>query len=485
MFVPTVLSRKRKNPSKSRAVARKRKTRILDLVRKERAEENSHPDDDRRCRTETEVSDRVGTIARYRIEARIGEGRFGQVHKALDSKTGEHVAIKALKTKIDGERGFPLEVIRELAVLHLLHSSEQRVPHVIGIREVAFSSDLTRCFLVTDLAPFDLASAIKHASDAPFDPAEIKSLMLQLFRGLDSLHKNWIVHRDIKPLNILLNAAGTLQICDFGSARRYGDRNKVSGNNDVESKSRLLLTPNVVSGHYRSPELLLGVRDYGPGVDTWAAGCVFAELLSRRVLFPGTCESDQMRRIQAVIGAPTAERWPRYAKDAASSAPRVLRFHPDVSSSSSSKNSTNRLRVRFPSHGYDPLQIHNDGLTTTALSDAGYGVLASALRYDPARRLSATDATAHEWFTTEHPLPKRIRMQKLISQQKTHEERAAKRTQLEAPTTAVAAARARARALGRARAIGASAVEGRGRVGACVRGGAINGTARRAGAGGA
>eukprot|EP00940_MAST-03C_sp_MAST-3C-sp2_P002875 g2875.t1 len=418
MFVPpAVLARKRKAAAaaKAKATAAKRRKRLLLLSRRKAAEKSeiakSAEDgvpataEERACdgNGREASANTVGTIGRYNLVSRVGEGRFGQVHRAVDTKTGESVAVKALKTKIDGDRGFPTEVLRELAVLSLI--AKVKCPHIVAIREVAFSQSLTRCFLVTDLAPFDLAAVIEHAKlDRPFEPAEVKSLMFQLFDGLNALHRNWILHRDIKVQNMLLTSNGTLQICDFGSARRYGDLSSTSVDEENTTRQRRqLMTPNLVSGHYRSPELLIGSSDYGPGVDIWAAGCIMGELLARKTLFPGTSEFEQMRLIQIALGTPTADRWPAYAASKSALRFRIVR---------SSSADRNHLREMFPQRGYDPMQVHNEGFTVTALGDAGFDIFAASLRYDPTKRITAAEVIEHPWFSAQ-PRPKRLDMKVL------------------------------------------------------------------------
>lgn len=122
-------------------------------------------------------------------------------------------------------------------------------------------------------------------------PANIKSYTIMTLKGLRYLHLNWILHRDLKPNNLLIGSNGVLKLADFGLAKQFG------------SPSRIY-THHVVTRWYRAPELLYGSRMYGPGIDVWAVGCIVAELLLRVALFPGETDLDQLSKIFIVTGTP-------------------------------------------------------------------------------------------------------------------------------------------------------------------------------------
>lgn len=127
--------------------------------------------------------------------------------------------------------------------------------------------------------------------------ANIKSYIIQTLQGLEYLHTNWILHRDLKPNNLLVNANGLLKIGDFGLAKLYGSPNRIN-------------THQVVTRWYRAPELLFGAKQYSVCIDMWAAGCILAELLLRVPFLPGESDLDQLTRIFQVFGNPTEETWP-------------------------------------------------------------------------------------------------------------------------------------------------------------------------------
>jgi len=127
--------------------------------------------------------------------------------------------------------------------------------------------------------------------------ADCKSYMYMLLCGIEFLHSNWVLHRDICPGNLLISSEGILKIGDFGLAKKYGHENAK-------------LTPEVVTRWYRAPELLLGARYYGRGVDMWSVGCVFAEMMLRCPYLAGDSEIDQLSKIFWALGTPTDKDWP-------------------------------------------------------------------------------------------------------------------------------------------------------------------------------
>ncbi|XP_023481356.1 cyclin-dependent kinase 7 isoform X2 [Equus przewalskii] len=142
----------------------------------------------------------------------------------------------------------------------------------------------------------DLEVIIKDNS-LVLTPSHIKAYMLMTLQGLEYLHQHWILHRDLKPNNLLLDENGVLKLADFGLAKSFGSPNRA-------------YTHQVVTRWYRAPELLFGARMYGVGVDMWAVGCILAELLLRVPFLPGDSDLDQLTRIFETLGTPTEEQWP-------------------------------------------------------------------------------------------------------------------------------------------------------------------------------
>ncbi|XVF02702.1 hypothetical protein REPUB_Repub04eG0197200 [Reevesia pubescens] len=294
---------------------------------------------------------------------KIDEGTYGVVYRAKDKKTGEIVALK--KVKMEKEReGFPLTSLREINILLSFHH-----PSIVDVKEVVVGSNLDSIFMVMEYMEHDL-KALMETMKQPFSQSEVKCLMLQLLEGVKYLHDNWVLHRDLKTSNLLLNNQGELKICDFGLARQYGSPLKP-------------YTHLVVTLWYRAPELLLGARQYSTAIDMWSLGCIMAELLSKEPLFNGKTEFDQLDKIFRILGTPNETIWPGFSK-----LPGVkVNFV---------KHQYNLLRKKFPATSFTG---------TPVLSDAGFDLLNKLLTYDPEKRITAEAALNHEWFR-EVPLPK-------------------------------------------------------------------------------
>ena len=177
--------------------------------------------------------------------------------------------IRALKkVKMDKEReGFPLTALREANILLSMQH-----PNIVGVTEMVMGNSLDSIFMVMEFAEHDL-KGLMETMTKPFTIPEVKCLMLQLL-GVSYLHDNWVIHRDLKTSNILVNNRGELKLCDFGLARQYSDPLRP-------------YTHMVVTLWYRAPELLLGQRLYSTGVDVWSLGCIMGELLCKDPLFQG------------------------------------------------------------------------------------------------------------------------------------------------------------------------------------------------------
>ncbi|CAL9206370.1 unnamed protein product [Musa hybrid cultivar] len=294
---------------------------------------------------------------------KINEGTYGVVYRAKDKKTGEIVALK--KVKMEKEReGFPLTSLREINILLSFHH-----PSIVDVKEVVVGSSLDSIFMVMEYMEHDL-KGLMETMKQPFNQSEVKCLMLQLFSGVKYLHDNWVLHRDLKTSNILLNNCGELKICDFGLSRQYGSPLKP-------------YTHLVVTLWYRSPELLLGAKEYSTAIDMWSLGCIMAELLAKEPLFSGKTEFDQLDKIFRMLGTPSEKIWPGFSKLPGAKVNFV-------------KQPYNKLREKFP-------PISFSGHPT--LSEAGIDLLNKLLTYDPEKRITAEAALNHQWFY-EVPLPK-------------------------------------------------------------------------------
>jgi cell division cycle 2-like protein len=296
---------------------------------------------------------------------KINEGTYGVVYKAKDKKTGEIVALKKVKMEMERD-GFPMTALREMNILLSLDH-----PSIVDVKEVVVDDD--DCddgtYMVMEHMQYDLKQ-LMEAKTQPFSMGEIKSFMKQLLEGVKYLHDNWILHRDLKTSNILLNKDGHLKICDFGMSRQYGSPLKQ-------------YTSLVVTLWYRAPELLLGAKKYSKAIDMWSVGCIMAELLSKEPLFKGKTEIEQLDKIFRTLGTPDEKIWPGLSKLPGSKANFV-------------KQRCSMLRMKFPAASFTGLPV---------LSESGFDLLNKLLAYDPEKRISAEAALQHDWFH-EGPLPR-------------------------------------------------------------------------------
>lgn len=181
--------------------------------------------------------------------------------------------------------------------------------------------------------------------------------MYQLIKGIAYCHEKLVLHRDLKPQNLLINRRGELKIADFGLARSFGA--------PVRSYSH-----EVVTLWYRSPDVLLGSRYYSTSVDLWSIGCIFGEMVLKRPLFTGSDVKDQLAKIQRILGTPTTREWPG------------LHEYPEYKDSS------------FWT-GAKPVNFHE---VFPSLDDNGIDLLSRFLQYAPDQRISAQEALLHPYF---------------------------------------------------------------------------------------
>jgi len=169
--------------------------------------------------------------------------------------------------------------------------------HVLDLIDVFIINNSVQkdLWIVYEFMETDLRNIINEHS-IQLSAADCKSYMFMLITGIEFLHSNWVLHRDICPGNLLISPGGILKIGDFGLAKKYGHENAK-------------LTPQVVTRWYRAPELLLGARHYGRAVDMWSVGCVFAEMMLRMPYLAGDSEIDQLSKIFWALGTPTEKDW--------------------------------------------------------------------------------------------------------------------------------------------------------------------------------
>ncbi|XP_057509120.1 mitogen-activated protein kinase 19-like [Actinidia eriantha] len=234
-----------------------------------------------------------GDANRYKILEIIGKGSYGVVCAAIDTHTGEKVAIKKI-TDIFEHISDAIRILREVKLLRLL-----RHPDIVEIKRIMLPPsrrDFKDIYVVFELMESDLHQVIKANDDLTQD--HHRFFLYQMLRALKYMHTANVYHRDLKPKNILANANCKLKICDFGLAR-------VAFN---DTPTTIFWTDYVATRWYRAPELCGSFfAKYTPAIDIWSVGCIFAEVLTGKPLFPGKSVVHQLDLITDLLGTPSAD----------------------------------------------------------------------------------------------------------------------------------------------------------------------------------
>lgn len=292
-------------------------------------------------------------MERYKKMQKVGEGTYGVVYKAKNLDTGAVVALKRIRLNSDDE-GVPCTAIREIALL-----KELRHDNILRLHDVLYTEK--KLTLVFEFLDLDLKRYMDEKG-GKLEPTVIRHFMMQLLCGIDHCHQQHVLHRDLKPQNLLINRAQQkLKIADFGLARAFG----------IPVKS---FTNEVVTLWYRSPDVLLGSRNYSTPIDMWSAGCIFAEMYTGRPLFPGNSVKDELLRIFKILGTPNVQDFPGLAE--------LPYWKPE----------------EFEQ--YQPMDLH---AMLPEMDPTALDLLTQLLRFDPHQRLSAARAMRHQYFTSELP----------------------------------------------------------------------------------
>ncbi|MCJ1461143.1 serine/threonine protein kinase, CMGC, CDC2/CDK sub [Mycoblastus sanguinarius] len=311
-------------------------------------------------------------IGLYVIMSKLGEGTFGEVHKAESRESGQIVAMKKILMHNEKD-GFPITALREIKLLKMLSH-----PNVLKLEEMAVERTKGEgrkkaiMYMVTPYMDHDLSGLLENPS-VQFTEPQIKCYMLQLLEGVAYLHASKILHRDMKAANLLINNQGILQIADFGLARPYDDPPPQPGKGGGEATRDY--TTLVVTRWYRPPELLLQLRRYTSAIDMWGVGCVFGEMFRGRPILPGNSDVNQTQLIFELVGSPNEDNMPGW-----SSLPGC-----DGVQSFQQRHST--LAHEFREQG-----------------SLFISLLGELLKLDWRKRINAIDALDHSYFKN-NPLP--------------------------------------------------------------------------------
>ncbi|AQK81047.1 Putative MAP kinase family protein [Zea mays] len=257
----------------------------------------------RKDSVEMEFFTEYGEASQYQIQEVIGKGSYGVVAAAVDTRTGERVAIKKINDVFEHVSD-ATRILREIKLLRLL-----RHPDIVEIKHIMLPPsrrEFQDIYVVFELMESDLHQVIKANDD--LTPEHHQFFLYQLLRALKYIHAANVFHRDLKPKNILANSDCKLKICDFGLARASFN----------DAPSAIFWTDYVATRWYRAPELCGSFfSKYTPAIDIWSIGCIFAELLTGRPLFPGKNVVHQLDIITDLLGTPSSETLSRIRNEKA------------------------------------------------------------------------------------------------------------------------------------------------------------------------
>ncbi|PNJ53308.1 CDK18 isoform 10 [Pongo abelii] len=281
-----------------------------------------------------------------RMSRRASLGTYATVFKGRSKLTENLVALKEIR--LEHEEGAPCTAIREVSLLkNLKHAN------IVTLHDLIHTDrSLT---LVFEYLDSDLKQYLDHCGNL-MSMHNVKIFMFQLLRGLAYCHHRKILHRDLKPQNLLINERGELKLADFGLARAKSVPTKTYSN-------------EVVTLWYRPPDVLLGSTEYSTPIDMWGVGCIHYEMATGRPLFPGSTVKEELHLIFRLLGTPTEETWPG-----------VTAF-------------SEFRTYSFPRYLPQPLISHAPRLDTD-----GIQLLSSLLLYESKSRMSAEAALSHPYF---------------------------------------------------------------------------------------
>lgn len=293
-----------------------------------------------------------------KVLRQLGRGAYGTVHLCEDARSGSQVAVKHVKNAVRHGKS----MVREIHLLAGLR--HENLLHLIDFCAVA--RDFDDVFLVLPYMPADLHKVIQ--SKQALTEKHVQVIMAQILRAMAHLHACGVAHRDLKPANVLISGDCKLKVCDFGLARgdmlEAGDEGEQAG----------VLTEYVVTRWYRAPELLVENDTYDEGIDIWSVGCILAEFLGRKAIFPGRDYLQQLRLIIETLGPPSASDLSIIQN------PQAVEYI-----------------KRLPNKSAVPFATLYPNASGPAID-----LLSKMLVFDPRKRISAAKALEHEYLLALH-----------------------------------------------------------------------------------
>ena len=274
------------------------------------------------------------------------------VKAARDKSTDEAFAVKQMRPENDKE-GISASTVREVAVL-------RKLQHVNIVRLISLVVEDDLLWLVLERCDYDLKTYMRQHLNGRVPDAEVRCFCAQLLRGVEYCHRLRLVHRDLKPQNLLvMTASKTLKIADFGLTRELPDK-----------KTWRPYTPEIMTLWYRSPEILLGLKLYNPyAIDVWSIGCILAELCRGEPMAPGASEIDQLFKIFQTLGTPNQTHWKAVTK----------------------LENWNNVFPKWNGKCF--------ATEYGRIGDDGVDLLCTLLRYDPDMRITIANALKHPYFS--------------------------------------------------------------------------------------
>ncbi|KAI0091697.1 kinase-like domain-containing protein, partial [Irpex rosettiformis] len=294
---------------------------------------------------------------RWKLRREMGSGAYGYVISAVDEISGEPVAIKMI-TRVTQKVQLAKRALRELTLLrHFSHEN------ITGLIDVDISPSNDEIYIFMEPMEADLHQIIKSGQKLTIE--HVQYFVYQILRGMKYIHSASVVHRDLKPGNLLVNADCELKICDFGLSRGF---------DAAPDENPTMMTEYVATRWYRAPEIMLAYRAYGTAVDIWAIGCIVAELMLGKPLFKGKDYVDQMNKILEVLGTPDDVVMRRIGSDKA------------------------RAYIKSLPHKR-PQPLHK---IIPSADQQALDFLGQLIEFDPSKRPTAADALVHPWLETYH-----------------------------------------------------------------------------------